>query len=93
MLERDQTKITKIIRSLEHFPYEERLIDLGLLRLKKRRLRGDLTKISHKYLKSKCQEMVPRFFFSDAQGQNKGGKGHKLEHIGNYCVTCCREHA
>jgi len=42
-MERDQIKATDIIRGLEHLSYEERLIDLGLLRLKKRLRRG-LTK-------------------------------------------------
>jgi len=63
----------RMMRGLEHLSYEERLRELGLFSLKKRRLRRDLRNAS-KYLQGGGQEDGARLFqWCPATGQGATG--------------------
>ena len=56
LLEQVRKRATKMIREMEHLSSEERLRELGLFSLEKRRLWGELI-VAFQYIKWACKDL------------------------------------
>ena len=79
LLEQFQRRATKMIRGLEHLCYGDRLRELGLFSLEKRRLQGNLI-AAFQYLKGTYRKDGEGLFTRASRGRTRGN-GFKLKEI------------
>ena len=77
LLEQVQRSATEMVGEMEHLSYDDRLRELGLFSLEKRRVQGDLT-VAFQYLKGAHKKDGNRHF-SRACFDRTRGSGFKLK--------------
>ncbi|GAB0185789.1 mitochondrial enolase superfamily member 1 [Grus japonensis] len=71
MLKQVQRRATKVIKGLEHLTYEDRLRELGLFSLEKRRLQGDLI-VAFQALKGAYRKDGEGLFIRECSDRKRG---------------------